>query len=309
MYNNNNSTGLVMMLLSCCSLSIAVVIIIIVTVVLLRKNNSVPWLPGGGETKQGTPVPIANGMLTKNTEPWNIAGFGGDESSISVAGGSVVYRLKKNTSGGESGGMFTANPHNVFPTEAAQLEFDVFLPDTFPLKPDSKIKMIGGKLWGFCLGKQFKDCATGGNYNADKGSVRMTFNAKESLVATVYVYPPAKSSDDAWGKQGDGYKKVGHATNKGHKLFFGTGNTMPLKHGWNSVSLYVKLNTPGQKDGVIRSTVNGVTNEVSDAVLRGDGSVKLTSLKGNVFLGGSGKEWEFDRDVDVSITNVHISSF
>ena len=299
-----------LILLSCCSVCITIAIAII-TIVVLRNDGGDTWLPGGGggtaSKKEGTPVPITADALKKNTDPWNISGFGGDEKSMSIDGNSIVYRLKKNTSGGESGGMFTSNPHKLFPTEAARLEFDVFLPDTFPLQPDSKIKMIGGKLWGFCLGKQFKDCATGGNYHSDKGSVRMTFNAKDSLVATVYVYPAAKSSDDAWGKQGGEYKKYGHATNKGHKLFFGSGNSMPLRHGWNSVSLYVKLNTPGQKNGEIRTTVNGVTNQVSDAVLRDDTAVKLTNLKGNVFLGGSGKEWEFDRDVDVSITNVHIA--
>lgn len=309
-YNNGDDMQLVViMLLSCCSAAIVIIIAVALFIWLRNRDGTGGGLfaPPGDNTKTGKKVPITSDTLKKkNTDPWHIAGFGGDESTMSVSDKGIVYRLKKNTSGGQSGGMFTANPYKMFPADEAQLQFDVFLPESFPLKPD-KNKMLGGKLWGFCIGKNFKDCATGGNYNSSQGSVRMTFNAKNSLVATVYVYPPAKNSDDAWKKQGSQYKKYGDPTSKGHKLFFGKGNAMPLKHGWNSVTLYVKLNSPGKKDGVIRATVNGVTNEVKDANLRTESSVKLTNLKGNVFLGGSGKQWEIDRNVDVTVANVHVS--
>lgn len=290
-------------------LAVVSIVIIIIVIATSTPSEDASGSPGGSGSglKTGTKIPVTSNMLKKNTDPWNISGFGGGDNAISVSGDSVVYQLKKNTSGGQSGGMFTSNPYKKFPTEEARLEFDVFLPDTFPLKPE-KNKMLGGKLWGFCIGKQYKDCATGGNYNPSQGSVRMTFNAEDSLVATVYVYPPASSSDDAWKKQGKQYQQYGHATNKGHKLFLGKGKAMPLKHGWNSVSLYVKLNTPGNPDGIIRSTVNGVTNEVKDANLRHDASIKMISMKSEVFLGGSGKEWEIDRDVTVQIANVHIST-
>lgn len=314
MYYNNTGDDMqlvVIMMLSCCS-AVAVIIAAVALFLWLRNKEG----GGGGSIfspppdtkKTGQKLSITSDTLKKkNTDPWYIAGFGGDESTMSVKGDGIVYRLKKNSSGGQSGGMFTSNPLKKFPTDEAQLQFDVLLPESFPLKP-GKNKILGGKFWGFCIGKNFKDCATGGNYNSSQGSVRMTFNAKDSLVATVYVYPPAKNSDDAWKKQGSQYKKYGDAGSKGHKLFFGKGSKMPLKHGWNSVSLYVKLNSPGKKNGIIRATVNGVTNEVKDAHLRSDSSVKLTNLKANVFLGGSGKQWEFDQDVDVTIANVHITT-
>jgi hypothetical protein len=312
MYENNSDAEVMALMLSCCSVSVLVIIIgLILAIWHFRSQDGegvFSWVSGPkGGKKQGTPVPITSSMLKKNSDPWNIAGFGGDEKSMSIKGDAIVYRLKKNMTGGNSGGMFTANPLKKFPTEEIRLEFDVFLPDNFPLKPDANIEIVGGKLWGVCLGKQFKDCATGGNYSASSGSVRITFNAEKDLVATVYVYPTATSSDAAWKDQGAEYKRYGDAGKKGHKLFLGKGKAMPLRHGWNSVSLYVKLNTPKKQDGVIRATVNGVTNQVSDAVLRNDAAVKLNNLKGNVFIGGSGKAWEFNRDVDVSIKNVHIA--
>jgi hypothetical protein len=310
MYDNNSDMAVFACSLSCCSMFVLAAIVVILFFYFRGDNGGLPGLfvPENGGKKSGASVPITDSMLTKkNTDPWNIAGFGGDEKSMSIKDDAIVYRLKKNMSGGESGGMFTANPLKKFPTEEAQLEFDVFLPDNFPLKPEANIDIVAGKFWGFCLGKQFKDCATGGNYSSTAGSVRITFNAEKSLVATVYVYPTASSSNDAWGNQGSEYKKYGDAGSKGHKLFLGKGNAMPLRHGWNSISLYVKLNTPKEKNGVIRATVNGVTNQVSDAVLRNDGAVMLNNLKGNVFIGGSGKAFEFDRDVEVSIKNVHIA--
>ena len=264
------------------------------------SNPSTSTPPGNMKS-----LPIDSNTLKKNTSPWHVLGFGGDEKTMSVSGSKIVYNLKKNTSGGQSGGMFKANPHKLFPATEMKLRYDVTLADSFPLHPDSG-KALSGKLWGFCLGKSSKDCATGGNYNPTQGSIRVTFNAEKNLVATGYVYPTASSSNAAWNPQGAVYKKMGHATNKGHKLFLNKGTQLPLKRGTNTVDVYVKLNTPGKSDGIFRLIVNGKSTEVTDAVFRNDASVKLTSLNGNVFLGGSGKQYELDYETSISISNVYI---
>jgi hypothetical protein len=283
------------------------VCVVVCSIVIVMNKKSKPKNPKKPSTPPGNmkSVQINSNTLKKNTSPWHVLGFGGDEKTMSVSGSKIVYNLKKNTSGGQSGGMFKANPHKLFPATEVKLRYDVTLADSFPLTPD-KGKALSGKLWGFCLGKSSKDCATGGNYNSSQGSIRVTFNAEKNLVATGYVYPTASSSNAAWNPQGSVYKKLGHATNKGHKLFLNKGNQLPLKRGSNTVDVYVKLNTPGKSDGIFRLTVNGKTTEVTDAVFRNDASVKLVSLNGNVFLGGSGKMYELDYETSISISNVYI---
>jgi len=273
-------------------------------VMVIKRDTSLTNEPGGTPLGMKS-LKIDSKTLVKNKPPWHIHGFGGDRNTMSVSGSKIVYNLRKHKSGGTSGGMFKANPHHMFPASEMKLRYDLTLSDNFPLSPDAG-KALSGKLWGFCLGKKLKDCATGGNYNPGMGSVRVTFNAEDSLVATGYVYPTATDSKSAWSRQGANYRRLGHATNKGHKLFLNKGSQLPLKRGKNSIELYVKLNTPEKPDGVFRLTVNGKTTAVTDAVFRNDSSVKMTSLNGNVFLGGSGKQYELDYETSVSISNVSI---
>lgn len=271
-------------------------------VVLLWKKDDVfkkLLTFGGGDPDidytNGALVPITSDAF--NNKTWNIQHVS-NKNNVTIDGDAFKFTLRKNISGGQSGASFASNPFGKFPTDSCSLSYELFIPDDFPLNAK------GGKLPGLCIGKGFKDCATGGDYSTTEGSIRLMF--REDTIIT-YVYPPGKNSSDAMNIQGSKYKSQAQATKAGHKLWHDKKSDLVIKRGWNNIKLQSTLNTVGKKNGVIKTSVNGKSNSVSDAVLRTDNGVAFTSVKMVVFFGGSGKEWEVDKDTYVKIRNVYVS--
>lgn len=113
------------------SITCAAFVVFCIILLLILLNNT----KGSDDTK-GRKIPFVSDMFEKqNQDPWNISIMGGG-GSMTVREDSLVYGLKKNTTGSESGGIFTSNPYSMFPVDEAQVQFDVYLPMNFPMKPE-----------------------------------------------------------------------------------------------------------------------------------------------------------------------------
>ncbi len=76
---------------------------------------------------------------------------------------------------------------------------------------------------------------------------------------------------------------------------------------WYEIVQYVKMNTPGQADGIIRVSVDGrqVYNQ-TDALIRRDASLKIDSMYFSTFFGGN-EDWKTSKDEVVYFDDFEIS--
>ena len=248
-----------------------------------------------GKYTDGTSIPIDRSALQEGSV-WKVKHVS-NQGNLSVEGNAFKFRLRKGISGGKSGASFAANPHGKLPVDACTISYRLFIPDDFPL--DAK----GGKLPGLCIGRSFQDCATGGEYSTVEGSIRPMFRENKVIL---YVYPPGNNSDDAFKIQGKDYKSQAKQTKSGHQLWHTKSSDLTLRRGWNDIRIEARLNSIDKQDGYLSIGVNGSSNSVSDAVLRTQSSVKISSVKMVVFFGGSGKEWEVNKDTHVLIKDCYI---
>lgn len=277
-------------------------IFVVVAIVILTRS------PDGGSGGEGTvgsgqAIPVAGYPYKKGTSPWY--SHDGGDSAISEEDNSLRVTLKKNMTGGSSGGGFKANPHKIFPVEGVEFGYRVYFPDDFEWKK-------GGKLPGVCWGISSSDCATGGNWSTKAGSFRVMW--RESGEAIGYAYlaligSGPKAGNKAMEDQGSGFQKAVrlNVSNKsGLDVWFGREKKLQLKKGWNTVLMRVVLNSPGNTDGELTLTINGTTNKVTDAILRDSSSVKLNSANIVSFRGGNGREWEGGRDTYIKLKDFTI---
>lgn len=75
---------------------------------------------------------------------------------------------------------------------------------------------------------------------------------------------------------------------------------------WHSIQQHVKLNTPGQRDGMLRGWVDGeLAFERSDLRFRETDALKIETVWLNVYLGGS---WTAESDHHLYVDNVVIAT-
>lgn len=242
---------------------------------------------------KGTPLPVPT--LEKNKRPWNIIGIGNEEN-LSISGTELTIDLKKGKHGSKSGGSFRSNPNDLLPAEAITFSYEVYFHPSF-----NWVK--GGKLPGVCLGQKEVDCSTGGEWSPTQGSFRIMF--RENGVAIGYSYMAIKGgSDAAFSAQGNGYKKIAETTGgTGHNLWRHTNAGLKFTKGWNTVTMDLKLNTPGQKNGMISLTINGVNRIVRDVAFRESSSVKFTNVLVVSFFGGGSDDYNSPVDTYVKFRN------
>lgn len=67
---------------------------------------------------------------------------------------------------------------------------------------------------------------------------------------------------------------------------------MMLKAGeWNTISINLKLNTPGEADGSVSVTTNGKTKSQEGMTWRLNGESQINALNFVAFFGGGDEEW------------------
>lgn len=250
----------------------------------------------------GTSLPIPS--MEKNKGPWYISWFDTNKY-VRVQGGNLRVDLKKGGYGGGSGLQLRANPYRKFPASSAWISYDIFVPSDFPWNNSGKIGA------GFCLGTGPGNCSTGGDWSDDSGSIRVSWDGPRKAV-TPYVYIPTQVGGGSRKKsienQGSSFKSIIRlGGSNGVHLWYK--NPFPLKAGqWNTVSLVVRLNTPGKSDGYLRFRVNGLERTLSNILWRSSSNVKISNVLFSVFYGGSNSSYAAPRDTYVMYRNFSVGT-
>ena len=249
--------------------------------IMLRRKYPNVLSSSPNANLKGTPLPTP--VLSKGKTPWNLSWIGNPES-LSIENGETTIKIKKGIHGSGSGAAFRANPWNKLPADAITLSYEVFFPSDFQW-------VKGGKLPGLCFGTANGECSTGGDWRRDQGSFRVMWRDNGQAIGYSYM-AIAGGPSQAFGAQGTGYKDITDPTGRtGHDLWKKKDAGLQLKKGWNTVTMELRMNTPGKKDGVISLTVNGVNRTVRDTVFRQASNVKFTNVLVVSFFGGGSSEW------------------
>ena len=182
--------------------------------------------------------------------------------------------------GSISGIGFHASPTHAFPTLHARFSYKIYFPEDFDW-------VRGGKLPGLFIGNPG---ATGGHWDYKAGSARVTW--QKDGFACVYLYIPLQvafdgSKDEAINIQSEEFRKLCHRTpHKGCHLWH-TGPLRFEKGQWNDVTLDLKMNSVGRKNGHLKLTVNGKSVECHAMVWRKTPHLAIGGVSVQTFYGGS----------------------
>lgn len=227
--------------------------------------------PGGSPISGGdAPALNINGskslpLPSESSSEWNMQTMHGGE--VTQGAFKVTYVKGKYTATKDSGCIFNANPFKMFPAQRGGMGCKVFVPNDFDFKN-------GGKLGpGVCVGK----CATGGNYQSDGGSARLTFD-KDGVVYA-YLYIPSQVKN-----QTDDYEDAAHRTGQGRTGDKLLGSTKLNKGQWNSLAVGVDAASNG-KPGRVDIWVNGKQEGIS--VVWTDSNLQVTAAHFSTFFGGN----------------------
>ena len=272
-----------------------------------KKPGSIPSYKGGDS---GAPVPIGPWPWSKNKAPWFISWMSKKGGSMDVVDGALRIRYVKGGFSSTSGAAFKANPHRLLPATKCTLNYSVFFPADFdPVK--------GGKLPGLCMtapGSAIK-CSTGGKWSHDAGSFRLMFragmNGGRDIRAIGYAYMALGDGPAAHRQQPADVQRVMDKVGRTgiglwHDRATGNSGMRFTKGQWNTVSMTVVLNTPGQADGVVSVTVNGDTRAANNIVWRASDKVQISEVNFVSFFGGGDASWSATQDTytlykDVSV--------
>lgn len=261
---------------------------------LYRRKYGKDTRSGGvGANLKGDPLP--NPILSKGNAPWNTSWIGNPEN-LSIGKDDMTIKIKRGIHGNRSGGAFRSNPWNKLPADQLTLSYEVYFPSEFQWTK-------GGKLPGVCFGTANGECSTGGDWRPDQGSFRIMW--RENGRAIGYSYMAVKGGPKpALEAQGTAYKSITDRTERtGHDLWKKSAPGLQLIKGWNTVTMELKMNTPGKKDGTISLTVNGENRNVRDVVFRQASNVKFTNVLIQSFFGGGSNAWNSPVDTYIKYRN------
>lgn len=266
-----------------CSVSLLGLLIILRSGSTETKGGGSSGSGSSGGSLKKTNLPVES-MLTKKKSPWNTQSIGNPER-LSVKNGILKLRYGKNAHGATSGAKVSALPLGKFPAESLEFGYDVYFPDSFDWKK-------GGKLPGVCLGTNSKECATGGDWKKDEGSCRFMWRSKDGKSAYIigYIYLPVEGDyKKSYDRQGPGYKKATDPGNRtGHDVWHGL---LPIKKGWNTLRMKLKMNDPKKQNGSLEVEVNGKIQRVDDILWRDNDKVKISNINFVSFYGGGSNDW------------------
>jgi hypothetical protein len=177
----------------------------------------------------------------------------------------LAYRV-----GGVSGMAFTANIGSLKENKKTHLffQYKVKFPQNFTW-------VKGGKLPGLTSYPYHPTgCIAVSRY--DGFSTRMMWREAGQLFE--YIYNPTKVE-----KCGDYYQPD-------QPFYF-------VQNKWYTLTQEVKLNTPEQKNGMVRQWVDGkLILEIDNILLRKKSNIHINQIKMDSFFGGKGNEWKPETD-------------
>jgi len=200
--------------------------------------------------------------------------YGENNANMWASGGGVDVVFKAGTFGAQNGfGIYTE--HRV-ETSTAHFKYSVFFPADFNF-------VKGGKLSGLYGGK--KNCA-GGDPARDCFSTRLMWRTGGQ--AELYMYINRDAQDPAICQMPNNHcnEEYGWSLNRGSF-------TWP-RGVWTDVQETIRLNTPGQRDGLIEVKINGQTViRYTNIVYRISAfpNMKVEGMHVSTFFGGSSQEW------------------
>ena len=262
---------------------------ILCTIILwwLWKNGYlaalIPSSKGPGGPGKSLPIP----PLQKSGNPWNVY-FVTSEANVTTYQAKLRISYKAGEFGQTSGGGIHANPFNSLPAESCVFSYKVYIPPNMDY-------VKGGKLCGLCFGKGERDCSSGGEWSNTGGSYRLTFDGNGALHP--YLYLPFGSPEKAYDVQGPLFKKQAKKTPRTGIRLWEADSPLKLRKGqWNSISMKMSLNTPGQANGFLSATVNGVTKELSGMRWRDAATTKINMVVIVSFYGGGDSSYDAPRN-------------
>ena len=82
-----------------------------------------------------------------------------------------------------------------------------------------------------------------------------------------------------------------------------------VENAWHDVELYVKLNTVGNNNGIVRSTFDGVqVQEKTDWTARTRTDVKIKGMYWDIFFGGATPDWGPTIDENIQINDLLVTT-
>ncbi|RUO96136.1 polysaccharide lyase family 14 protein [Jimgerdemannia flammicorona] len=203
--------------------------------------------------------------------------------------GSYAPSQNKGKRGG--GTEFYATPFGNQTFDRALLSYKVGFPADFPWQ-------LGGKLPGIYGGAPGEGCSGGALSNGTNCfSMRMMWREKGAGEAYAYIPSP---SDYCQQQDFVCHDKYGLSISRGNVQF--TAGT------WTAIDLYIQLNRPGSKDGVVSVWVNGyLVINTTNLVYHNTNMVLIQSLMFSTFFGGSSQSYAAPTDTYTYFKDVQFS--
>lgn len=253
---------------------------------------------GSSQTRIGDGRALPDPEWKKGGAPWNIS-WAGNPENVSTTKQGVRITYKKGKYASDSGAQMRANPFNSLPADRATLSYQIYIPNDFPW---GKVGKLGP---GFCVGLQSGQCSTGGNWQNDSGSLRVTWDGR-TKGAQPYVYIPLQVGDGSVKKavaaQSAEFQKESQVTAAGVHIYHK--NPLPIEAGkWNAVQIQLSLNTPGKNNGSVTIAVNGKTKTMSNMLWRMSSKMRITDVLFSSFFGGGDASFAASRDTYMIFRN------
>lgn len=265
----------------------------------LWKNGYLESMSPSSKGASGPGKALPTPPLKRGGNPWNVQ-FVTSEENLSISQGKLRISYKAGKIGAESGGSIHANPFNSLPADACVFSYKVFIPSNM-----NYVK--GGKLSGMCFGQGPRDCATGSEWSNTGGSYRLMFDKDGSLYP--YIYLPFGSPSKAYDAQGPNFKKNSQKVDHAGLGLWKKDSTFKLRKGqWNTISMRMSLNTPGQANGVLEATVNGVKREFTEMRWRSSAATKINMVGIISFYGGGDSSYNAPSNTSILFDDFRFST-
>ena len=207
-----------------------------------------------------------------------------------IINGSLRAQFKANDAGGKAGG-FLFDPYFTG-VEEAYLEYRVKFDSNFVWASGGKLPGLGGSTEGKTSETVGRGkIPSGGKYDETGTgfSARFMWRRNRShsdppyLILYSYFAKKQDGSDRKNGNFGDGYRVF-----SGEEV---NGKPVGLKSNtWYKIKQYIKLNTPGQSNGIVKIWINGslkFNNSRMNIRKSGKSDLKINALVMNTYRGGS----------------------
>ena len=240
--------------------------------------------PPSNPVQAGTILAVSPTMFASGQRPWGTLKLKGGEKLSWPAANQLKVTFPAGGCASDGGILGYATPPGLLPARAVTFGYRIFFPDTYDFRS-------GGKLPGLKVGA---GAASGGDWSPGAATFRVMWRTDGAATAYVYYAKPESADPNSVADQVPAYAKIAVPTGTaGHSVWQEgkVADALPrFKRGaWNDVSIAIRVNSPGQADGLMAMTVNGVSKSFGQMKwLLGTGDVQSIAL--DSWFGGSASD-------------------